>query len=145
MNQSNLIEPIVKEVTIKAPAARVFDAITDPRQRVKWWGRPGRFEVTEMESDLRPGGRWLMRGLGQGKPFVISGEYRAVDRPTLLEFTWFPDWSEPQSIVRFELTETEGATIVRLTHSGLSDQMKIGYQGWPSLLASLQKHVEAAS
>jgi len=38
-----------------------------------------------MESDLRPGGRWVMRGLrADGGPFTISGEYREVSRPRVL-------------------------------------------------------------
>jgi uncharacterized protein YndB with AHSA1/START domain len=59
-----------------------------------------------MESDLRPGGAWLMRGIGmEDKPFTLRGEYRSVERPRLLEFTWLPDWQEPQTLVRFDLEE----------------------------------------
>src|SRR5262249_27943225 len=52
----------------------------------------GVFHLTPlMESDLRPGGPWLMRGLGMGgKPFIVRGEYRAIERPRLVEFTWLP-------------------------------------------------------
>jgi uncharacterized protein YndB with AHSA1/START domain len=135
---------IVKEIAIKAPADRVFEALTDPLQRVKWWGVEGKFQVTEMESDLRPGGAWLMRGVGMGgKPFTIRGEYRAIDRPRLLEFTWLPDWQESQTLVRFDLEEKDGATTVRLIHSGLTSEHFEKYQGWPWLLALLRAYVEA--
>jgi uncharacterized protein YndB with AHSA1/START domain len=54
---------IVQEITIDAPATRVFDALTHPSERVRWWTAPdGRFRTTGMESDLRPGGRWSMSG-----------------------------------------------------------------------------------
>src|SRR5580698_5957691 len=100
MSPTTEIDAIVEENTIKAPAERIFEALTDPAQRVKWWGLKGRFETTHMESDLRPGGRWAMRGSGMGgKPFRIVGEYRAIERPRLLAFTWLPDWDE-------EATET---------------------------------------
>jgi hypothetical protein len=36
--------------TINAPAERVFEALTNPDQRVKWWGAAGRFQTTHMES-----------------------------------------------------------------------------------------------
>ena len=49
--------------------SRVFEALVDPAQRMKWWGQKGRFETTNVESDLRPGGRWLMSGTGMGRPF----------------------------------------------------------------------------
>jgi uncharacterized protein YndB with AHSA1/START domain len=42
-----------------------------------------------MESDLRPGGKWMMRGIGMGKKaFIVAGEYRQIERPRLLVFTW---------------------------------------------------------
>jgi len=50
-------DAIIKEIVIKAPAARIFEALADPAQRVKWWGTEGRFQATHMESDLRPGYR----------------------------------------------------------------------------------------
>jgi uncharacterized protein YndB with AHSA1/START domain len=147
MNPITTSDAIVKEITIKAPAERVFQALTDPRQRVKWWGAEGRFQATHMESDLRPGGAWLMRGTGMGgKPFIVHGEYRAIDRPRLLEFTWLADWDENalESVVRLDLEERDGATTVRLTHSGLtSERARENYKGWPWLLAQLRAHVEA--
>ena len=141
-------ETIVKEITIKASAERVFEPLTDPRQRVKWWGVEGKFQATQMESDLRPGGAWVMRGTGiGGSPFTVQGEYLTVDRPRVLEFTWLPDWrQEPQTLVRFELEEKDGTTVVRLIHSGLTTaSSRERYQSWPWLLASLQAHAERAA
>ena len=147
MNPTDVSVAIVKEIIIKAQAERVFEALSDPRQRVKWWGAEGKFQATDMESDLRPGGAWLMRGIGTaGKPFTIRGEYRFIERPRVLEFTWLPDWQEPETLVRFELEEKDGATTLRLTHSGFaSDESRERYQGWPWLLALLQGYVEKAS
>ena len=142
-------DSIVKEITIQAPAERVFAAIADPLQRVAWWGVAGRFQTDHMETDLRLGGQYLMRGTGQeGRPFTIRGEYRAIERPRLLEFTWLNDKDEgaPTSVVRFELLEQAGQTVVRLTHSGLTtDRLRDSYQGWPWLLALLKSHVEGSS
>jgi hypothetical protein len=70
------VEAIVQEITIKAPASRVFEALIDPAQRMKWWGQKGRFETTNVESDLRPGGRWLMSGMGMGRPFKVETNER---------------------------------------------------------------------
>jgi uncharacterized protein YndB with AHSA1/START domain len=147
MNPTSATDAIVKEITIKAPAERVFEALTDPGQRVKWWGAEGRFQATEMESDLRPGGAWLMRGIGMGgRPFLVRGAYRLIERPRLLEFSWLADWEEnaQPTVVRFDLAEKDGATTVRLTHSGFtSERSRENYQGWPWLLALLRAHVEA--
>lgn len=146
MNAPNPIDAIVEEIAIKAPAERIFNALTDPAARVKWWGRKDRFETTAMDSDLRPGGRWTMRGIGMGgKPFTITGVYRIVDRPRAIAFTWLPDWDEEatETLVRFDLDERDGVTTVRVTHSGFaSASSRARHQGWPQILSWLQGYAE---
>lgn len=147
MNVTSSGGTIVQAITIKAPAERIFEALTDPDQRVKWWGAEGRFQTTHMESDLRPGGRWLMRGLGVGgRPFTVRGVYRRIERPSLLVFTWLPDWQEnaTESLVRLDLEERGGVTTVRLTHSGLASQnARDSHRGWPQILAWLRAYAES--
>jgi uncharacterized protein YndB with AHSA1/START domain len=147
MNPASQSDTIVQEITINAPAERVFEALTNPDQRVKWWGAEGRFQTTHMESDLRPGGKWIVRGIGVGgKPFSVRGEYRKLERPHLLVFTWLPDWQEnaPETLVRFDLEEKNGITTVRLTHSGLtSESSRASHRGWPEIMAWLQAYAEA--
>jgi uncharacterized protein YndB with AHSA1/START domain len=150
MNPANTAETIVQEITINAPAARVFDAFTNPDDRVKWWSAPdGRFNTTHVDSDLRPGGQWAMRGTrGDGSPFIVKGEYRVVNRPTVLEFTWLPDWQgdTTESLVRVEFRDEGGVTHVRLTHSGLaSERSRTSHRGWPQILTWLQAYAEAAA
>ena len=73
MNPTTLNDVIVQEITIHASAERIFEALTSSDQRMKWWGSEGRFQVKQFESDLRPGGKWTMRGIGMGgKPFVVA-------------------------------------------------------------------------
>jgi uncharacterized protein YndB with AHSA1/START domain len=138
---------IVKEITINAPSERIFQALADPAQRIKWWGVEGKFQVTEMESDLRVGGAWVMRGTSMGnRPFTLHGEYRAIDPPRLLEFTLLHEAATDDllTVVRFDLDEKDRLTTVRLTHSGLiSEQSRKNYQGWPWLLSLLKGYVEA--
>jgi uncharacterized protein YndB with AHSA1/START domain len=139
-------DAIVQEITIKAPAERIFEALTDPQQRMKWWGADGLYRATHMESDLRPGGKWSTRGTGYGKSFSIHGEYRLIERPRVLAFTWIPDWHQNarESLVRFDLTERDGVTTVRLTHSGLTPEGRQAHRGWPQVLGWLKAWLEAA-
>ena len=146
MNTTSAVDAIVAEITIKAPAERIFAALVDPAQRMKWWGLKGRFETTAMESDLRPGGRWMMSGIGMDKPFKVAGTYRTIERPRVLAFTWLPDWDEAatETLVRFELQEQHGVTTVRLTHSGFaSEGSRARHQGWPQILGWLQDYAES--
>jgi uncharacterized protein YndB with AHSA1/START domain len=137
-------EVIVQEISIRASADRVFDALARPEERVAWWGRASRFRTTRMESDLRTGGRWTMWFETPRGPASVSGEYRAVERPRLLVFTWNPSWFDSaESLVRIELEESDGVTHVRLTHSGLRTEAdRTSNSGWPDLLAAMQSHVE---
>jgi uncharacterized protein YndB with AHSA1/START domain len=140
------VDSIVEEITINASAERVFEVLIDPAQRVKWWGRQGRFETTNAESDLRPGGRWMMSGTGMGRPFKVEGVYRIVDRPRVLAFTWNPSWdtNATETLVRFDLAEQNGVTSVRLTHSGFAAQAsRDAHQGWPQILGWLKAYAEA--
>jgi uncharacterized protein YndB with AHSA1/START domain len=138
-------DTIVQEITIAASAERVFEALTDPQQRMKWWGAEGLYRATHMESDLRPGGKWSTRGTSHGRSFSVRGEYRVVERPRVLAFTWIPDWqaNASESLVRFDLAEKDGVTTVRLTHSGLTPEGRQAHRGWPQVLGWLKAFVEA--
>jgi uncharacterized protein YndB with AHSA1/START domain len=85
-----------------------------------------------------------MSGTSFGKPFVIRGEYRVIEPPHVLAFTWLPDWqpNPTEALVRFELSEKDGLTTVRLTHSALTAEGLQAHQGWPQLLARLLDCVE---
>jgi uncharacterized protein YndB with AHSA1/START domain len=79
------------------------------------------------------------------KTFRVGGEYRTIDRPRLLIFTWLPDWQEDatESLVRFELEERSGVTRLRLTHSGLAtEKARESHRGWPQVLGWLRAYVE---
>ena len=137
-------ETVIQEITITAPAERIFEALTNPEQRKEWWGSEGRFQTTHVESDLRVGGKWRMSGTGFGRPFTIKGEYRTIEPPHMLAFTWLPDWQQnpTETLVRFDLTEKDGLTTVRLTHSGLTPEGLQAHKGWPQILVWLRGYVE---
>ena len=147
MNPTSVSDTIVQEIQINSPAERIFEALTNPEERVKWWGAEGRFRITHVESDLRPGGKWLMRGTGiGGKPVLVTGEYREVIRPRLLVFTWLPDWYENpiETLVQWELKEHNGITTLRVTHSGLvTEAARNGHKGWGQIVVWLKNYVEA--
>src|SRR5690606_5224194 len=73
--------------TFQAPAALVFDAWSDPKHLVRWWG-PNDFTLPHCEQDFRVGGRYrfCMRG-PDGSDHWVRGEYTMIDRPHRLVFT----------------------------------------------------------
>lgn len=144
-------DAIVQEVVINAPAERIFRALTRPEELLQWWAAEDRFQVIEAECDLQPGGKWRMRVAGrcaaESPVSTVSGEYRDVEPPRLLTYTWIREnenW--PETLVRWDLKEENGCTTVRVTHSGLvSEALRERNSGWPLVLKLLAEFVVRSS
>ena len=72
---------------IDAPRERVFEAMTDPKQVVKWWGPYG-FTTTIHEMDVRPGGVWkqMMHG-PDGTNYLNKSVFREVVKPERIVYS----------------------------------------------------------
>ena len=144
--QNRSANEIVSEIRIAAPPERVFQALVDPSQVVKWWGQAGIYRCTKFESDLRVGGTWRSVGVdGHGEPFEISGEYLEVEPPRLLSSSWVATWTgAARTNVRWELTPCTEGTLVRIRHSGFDPHPELAqaYRGWPRMLGWLQALIE---
>jgi uncharacterized protein YndB with AHSA1/START domain len=142
-------DELVSEIEIAATADRVFQALVDPRQVVKWWGQHGMYRCTEFTSDLRPGGKWRAAGIGpDGGPFEVTGEYLEVDPPRLLAHTWVASWTGPvKTIVRWELDPKNQSTRLRIRHSGIAAHPELAesYRGWSRMLGWLQAFLQAGA
>lgn len=144
-------DAIQAEVHIAAPPERVFQALTDPRQLMQWWGQKGMYHHTSWRADVRPGGEWRSDGVSDvnGSPYHVSGEYVEVDPPRLLSFTWVSSWSaELKTLVRWELQAASGGTLVRLRHSGFAGAAAVAqdhYRGWVHVIGWMQAFVEAGT
>ena len=149
MSTTSTADTIVKEISIDAPAAKIFAALTEPDQLTQWWGEEGKYHVEQMEADLRVGGRWRTTGTSSdGRPFAVEGVYREIDPPRVLVYTWAHDWGDgdrAQTLVRFDLTERDGSTLVKVTHSGVADsQSRDDHdRGWTVVLGWLSAFVSA--
>ena len=141
-------DAIALEVQIAAPPDRVFQAITDPTQLLRWWGQQGIYHSTKWCSDLRPGGQWRCEGVSDtdGSAYHVSGEYLEVDPPRLLVHTWISSWGGAlKTVVRWSLEAATGGTLVRLQHSGFAgaaESAKAHYEGWQRVLGWMQAFVE---
>ncbi len=143
-------DTINAEIQIAATPERVFAALTDPHQVPQWWGQDGMYRVTGWQSDLRPGGKWRSEGVrADGKPFHVEGDYLEVDPPRLLVHTWNPSYRElPTTVVRWELEAHKGGTLVKLRHSGFTENVEAAKdhsQGWTRVLGWMQGFVEAGT
>ncbi|HEV7172584.1 SRPBCC family protein [Pedococcus sp.] len=97
-----------------APAALVYEAMTNPDHIRQWWGA-GHGEVTTCEVDLRVGGRWHFAMVTPGGDEVsFSGEYQELDPPHRIVHTEvFDTIQSPPSRVESSYTEQDGFTTLR--------------------------------
>lgn len=139
-------DELVSEIQIAAPPERVFQALIDPSQVVRWWGQTGMYRATEYHSDLRVGGNWSTIGVAaEGRRFEAKGEYLEIDPPRLLVHTWIASWTgDAKTKVRWELEPTKEGTLVRIRHTGLAAYPEIAqsYKGWPMMLGWLKALLE---
>jgi uncharacterized protein YndB with AHSA1/START domain len=153
-------DTVLAEIFIAAPPARVFQAITDPKQLSQWWGQQGLYRITESKADVRPGGKWSSVGVGaDGASFRVDGEYLEVDPPRLLVHTWIASYSGAlKTVVRWELEPTSvhglhtngprktgTGTLVKIRHEGFAgapEQAAGHSEGWKRVLGWLEGYVE---
>jgi len=99
------------------PIERVWEAITDPDQVLRWWGR--------LESDLAQGGSFVLRWLNEGDEGEGSGwrgTLTEFDPPRVLETrgVWGAEaepWGANEALLRFELEPDGGGTLLRFTNT----------------------------
>src|SRR3954468_7845819 len=100
---------------IKAPPARIWAAITQPKLMMQWWG-PDAGPTLSAQADVRPGGRFrVVFRLLNGDEHDPTGVYRVVEPNQKLVFTWeWADAPERESLVTFLLAPSQGGTQLTL-------------------------------
>src|SRR5215468_1106262 len=146
-------DALVSEIHIAAAPQRVFKALIDPKQVLRWWTTPD-CPIEDFSIDPCPGGRWrydtkpTKNNVNGISKFHCEGEVLEFDPPRVLAYTWFANWHErpaQRTVVRWELAASRGGTLVRVTHSGLADlpvARKDYSGGWPGVVEQLKKFVE---
>jgi uncharacterized protein YndB with AHSA1/START domain len=131
----------------------VFDAWTDPKQVVKWWGPRG-FTTTIHEMDVRPGGVWrfVMHG-PDGTDYDNRVVFIEVVKPERLVYNHGPEGKG--DVKEFHVTvtfnEENGGTRLTLRMAAESaaerDRMvEFGaLEGGNQTLERLAEHLEAPS
>src|SRR6201989_1366681 len=95
---------IVLSRVIAAPRERVFQAWTDPKQIVQWFGPDG-FKVESLECNICVGGRWRFVFTGpDGTRYDNRMVFLRVEAPRLIEIEHGSDKDEDPA--RFHVTVT---------------------------------------
>jgi uncharacterized protein YndB with AHSA1/START domain len=102
--------------------------------------------TVEAEVDLRVGGSFRVVMKGEGRVLEHTGEYRVVEAPRRLAFTWSSPYTGPrQSLVTVELErDGQNATHLRLVHAELPAQAAESHRtGWGGMLDRLAEAMPA--
>ena len=134
---------------IRADPLRLFRAWTEPEQLMGWWRMEANgWAFAGASIDLRVGGRYrLAMTSPDGKTHAAVGEYREVQPPTRLAFTW--NWEDAahrvgETLVTVEFRDAgDDTTEVVLTHERFADAARVaGHEsGWGQLLRLLDHHL----
>ncbi|MFW6078684.1 MAG: SRPBCC family protein [Gemmatimonadota bacterium] len=129
---------------IDAPPADVFEAWTDP-EGMRHWMRPGSITDAECELDVREGGGFRIVMIAQeGDRLEHTGEYRVVDPPHKLVFTWISGGTDGrESLVTVELFERGERTELVLTHEKVPDERRaeMHTDGWTTIVDRLADQI----
>jgi uncharacterized protein YndB with AHSA1/START domain len=136
---------------INAPIESVFNAWLDPVMLARFMIPGEGMSVPRAEADARVGGRFTIIMLAGDKEIPHSGEYRIIERYSLIVFTWEPPFSVDGSTVTLNLNEVGGVTKVELDHVRFPDEeSRSNHQGgWTAILncldqVLLQQHMHNA-
>jgi uncharacterized protein YndB with AHSA1/START domain len=148
--ENTIQDAIVKEFTTTASKERVFQAISDPSQMVKWF-------PDSIEGDIKKDERasFTFNGHGVAPVYIV-----AVEPNSYFAYRWVPGsiqdanvgkdiLERPTTLVEFRLEEVEGGTKVTVTESGFSaipaDVVEKAFaqntQGWGFMLGRLEKYL----
>jgi uncharacterized protein YndB with AHSA1/START domain len=129
------------ERSFDASPEEVFDAWTNPEVLRRWWAVHPDGSTPVAEVDLRVGGRYRLSMKGpDGMRHTVGGEYRQVERPHRLVYSWQweLDSGEPGhvSVVTVSFDADGERTRLVLEHTGLesADSRDRHAEGWNACL-----------
>jgi len=117
--------------------ARAFAAFTftDPDELAKWFGPEG-FSVGSLDSDPRVGGTYRIEMQPpEGDPFYLGGEFREVDPPGRLAFTFVyeePDPDDVETLVELSFRDRGDSTEIAFTQGRFKTEARrqLHRDGW---------------
>ena len=129
-----------------ATREELFDAWTD-QEGMRAWMCPGDVVSADVRLDPRVGGKLHITMRSPDATYEHTGEFRVVDRPSKLAFTWTADNMEGQiTLVTIEFLEvSRSQTELVLTHERIPRKdVADRYQtGWGKIVSMLEQRLGA--
>jgi uncharacterized protein YndB with AHSA1/START domain len=134
------------EMTRVLPAGRsvVFGAFSDPNELAKWWGPEG-FNTPSLELQARVGERYRIEMQPpEGDRFYLTGEFREVDPPARLAYTFVwedPDPDDADTVVDLSFRDLGESTEVDLRQGPFKTEARrrLHRDGWTDSFDKLER------
>jgi uncharacterized protein YndB with AHSA1/START domain len=136
-------EPIVVTEKLDAPAAKVWDAITDNNSMMQWY-----FDIKDFKAE--PGFQFQFLG-GEEIKYLHLCKIKDVIPHKKLSYTWAYEGQDEETLVTFYLEEEGGQTIIKLEHEGVEKLSPYGadfakenfVNGWNHIIGTSLKEFVA--
>ena len=134
------------ERTLAAPPERVFAACVEAEKLAEWWG-PAGFTSPSIQIDVRKGGRYrFTMQPPEGEAFHLGGEFREVDVPRRLVYTFVweeadPDDQETVVTLTFERTGDDTRLVLDQGPFKTEARHELHRAGWTETLERLERAV----
>lgn len=132
------------ERVIPAPPAAVFAAFTDPSRLARWWG-PAGFAIPSLRFEARAGESYRIEMQPPtGDSFYLTGEFREVEQPARLAFTFAweePDPDDVETLASLSFGDLDDATEVSLRQGPFKTQARraLHRDGWTDSFDKLER------
>ena len=107
------MEPLVKKVTINAPAGKVWRALTNKTELEKWM-----LMTTDFTAEKGKEFIFKTEDPGENWDGIFHCKVEKVIENKKLVYTWNANFINVDTLVTIELDEKDGKTEVTLTHTG---------------------------
>jgi uncharacterized protein YndB with AHSA1/START domain len=139
---------LAMERVIAAAPEVAFSAFSEAAELEKCWGPEG-FIVPGLSFNARVGERYRIEMQPpEGEPFYLAGEFRGVDPPARLAYTF--DWEDPdpddvETLVELSFRDRGGSTEVTLTQGPFKTEARrtLHRDGWTDSLDKLEALIAA--
>ena len=136
------------EIKRVLPAGRadVFGAFSAAEELSQWWGPEG-FSVPSLQFNPRVGDRYRIEMQPpEGDPFYLTGEFREVDPPARLAFTFVyedPDPDDVENLVELSVRDLGDSTEVTFSQEPFKTEARLDLHrsGWTDTFERLERYI----
>jgi uncharacterized protein YndB with AHSA1/START domain len=135
---------LTSSIDIKAPASRVWEAITKPELIKKY------FFGTDTTSDFKKGSPIFYRGVWEGKPYEDKGTVLEVENEKLLKHNYWSSFSgtedspENYANITYKLSSHSGGTTLYVTQDNIKSEEAKAHseKNWKMVLNGMKELLE---